>query len=79
MGQPSSPKVEVTIRIEKAEAGHFDEIVRALGQAGLAEVQPHPRFLIVNGAIGQAKLDALQRVPGVASVRVDQRYRPQGG
>ena len=55
------------------------EIVRALEQAGLAEVQPHARFLLVNGSSNAVRLDALRQVDGVASVRVDQRYGPASG
>lgn len=79
MGQQPPAKLDVTIRIQAAHSSRFDEIVRALEQAGLTEVQPHARFLLVNGSSNAVRLEALRQVDGVASVRVDQRYGPAGG
>jgi methylmalonyl-CoA mutase cobalamin-binding subunit len=70
-------KVDVTIRIDKAEAHRFDEIVEALKKKGLGDLQPHQRFMIVNGSISAERLSELNGVAGVASVRKDQVYKAQ--
>jgi len=70
-------KVDVTIRIEKADVERFDEIVQALQQEGLADLQPHKRFGIVNGSVSADRMEALGRIRGVASVRKDQVYKAQ--
>jgi hypothetical protein len=72
-----SGKVDVTIRIDKAEAHRFDEIVEALKKRGLADLQPHQRFMIVNGSISAERMSELNDVAGVASVRKDQAYKAQ--
>lgn len=69
--------IDVTIRIDKAQAGRMDEIVRALTACGLDRVERHARFMIVNGCISADALDALRKVEGVASVRKDETYRAQ--
>jgi len=69
--------IDVTIRIDKAQAGRIDEIVRALVACGLNRVESHARFMIVNGCVSADALDALRKVEGVASVRKDQTYRTQ--
>jgi len=69
--------IDVTIRIDKAQAGRMDEIVRALMACGLDRVEPHARFLVVNGCISADALEALRKVEGVASVRKDQTYKAQ--
>lgn len=69
--------IDVTIRIEKADAGRMDEIVRALKARGLERVESHARFMIVNGSASTDALDALRDVKGVASVRPDQAYKTQ--
>lgn len=73
----AADRVDVTIRIDPAEAGRLDEIVRALRARGLDEVETHPRLLIVNGRVDQDRLDALRAVKGVASVRPDRTYKAQ--
>ncbi len=78
MGQQQT-KVDVTIRVHTAQSSRFEEIVRALVQAGLTDVQSHARFLLVSGSSDSARLDALRQIDGVASVRVDQRYLPSEG
>jgi hypothetical protein len=70
-------KIDVTIRIIKEEAGRMDEIVRALKAHGLAKVESHTRFMIVNGSVKADALDKLRAVKGVASVREDQTYKTQ--
>ena len=73
----AADKIDVTIRIDKAEAGRMDEIVRALQAQGLDRVESHERFMIVNGSVSPDALDALRKVKGVASVRQDQAYKAQ--
>ena len=77
MPDDTSDKVDVTIRIETAQAGRLDEIVRALIASGLDRVESHARFMIVNGCVSAGALDALRKVEGVASVRKDETYRTQ--
>jgi hypothetical protein len=77
MADDTSNKVDVTIRIETAQAGRLDEIVRALVASGLDRVESHARFMIVNGCVSADAFDALRKVEGVASVRKDDTYRPQ--
>jgi hypothetical protein len=77
MPDDTSDKVDVTIRIETAQAGRLDEIVRALIESGLDRVESHARFMIVNGCVSARSLDALRKVKGVASVRKDETYRTQ--
>lgn len=77
MARAGGAQVDVTIRIDRGEAGRLDAIVRALQAAGLEQVERHDRFLIVNGRIPADRLDALGRIEGVASVREDRSYRPQ--
>ena len=70
-------KIDVTIRIDKADAPRMDEIVDELKSHGLEEVQSHVRFMIVNGTVSEDSLDALRKVRGVASVRQDTTYKAQ--
>jgi hypothetical protein len=70
-------KVDVTVRIGKADVERFDEIVAALQQGGLADLQPHKRFGIVNGSVSVERIEALAVIRGVASVREDQDYKAQ--
>lgn len=70
-------KIDVTIRIDQAEAGRMDEIVDALKSRGLGQVQSHQRFMIVNGSISPDALESLRTVEGVASVRKDATYKAQ--
>ena len=70
-------KVDVTIRLEKADQGRMDEIIEALKSAGLDHVESHQRFMIVNGRVSADSLDALRNVKGVASVRKDDVYKTQ--
>ena len=70
-------KVDVTIRIDKAEAHRMNEIVRALKAKGLGQVESHVRFMIVNGSVQPDAIDNLKQVKGVASVRLGQSYKPQ--
>jgi methylmalonyl-CoA mutase cobalamin-binding subunit len=73
----AADKVDVTIRIDKAEAGRMDEIVQALKARGLDRVESHARFMIVNGSIAPDAFDALRGVKGVVSVRQDRSYKTQ--
>lgn len=73
----AADKIDVTIRIDKAEAGRMDEIVHELKERGLDQVQSHARFMILNGSVRADALDALRRVKGVVSVRQDQSYKAQ--
>jgi 6,7-dimethyl-8-ribityllumazine synthase len=56
-------------------SGRIDEIVSALRAKGLADVQAHARFMIVNGSIAPDQLEVLRSVAGVQSVREDATYR----
>jgi hypothetical protein len=75
MADDKSDMIDVTIRIDTAQAGRLDEIVRALIACGLDRVESHARFMIVNGCVSAGSLDALRKVEGVASVRKDETYR----
>jgi hypothetical protein len=77
MADDKSDMIDVTIRIEQAQAGRLDEIVRALVASGLDRVESHARFMIVNGCVSADALDALRKVEGLASVRKDETYRTQ--
>jgi len=70
-------KVNVTVRIGKADVERFDEIVAALQEGGLADLQLHKRFGIVNGSVSLVRIEALALIRGVASLRVDQDYKAQ--
>lgn len=65
----------VTIRIDKAKAERLDEIVSELEKLGLAQVQRHARFMMVNGRIDADQIDKLRSVEGIESVREDQTFR----
>ncbi len=69
--------VDVTIRLEKSASAKMDEIVRALEGLGLKEVEPHHRFMVVNGRASVGSIDKMKQVEGVASVREDQIYTAQ--
>lgn len=73
----TADKVDVTIRIDKAEAPRIGEIVDVLKARGLGRVQSHERFMIVNGSASPDALEALRAVQGVESVREDAAYRTQ--
>ena len=70
-------KVNVTVRIGKADVERFDEIVAALQEGGLADLQLHKRFGIVNGSVSLVRIESLALIRGVASLRVDQDYKAQ--
>lgn len=72
-----SRTVDVTIRLNKANADRLDDIVRALETSGLRNPDVHRRFLIVNGSVAAELIDELRAVEGVASVREDQTYKAQ--
>lgn len=74
---PEGDTLQVTIRVDKAFADRFDDVVGELEAHGLHEVETHARFLIVNGSIGAARAAALESINGVASVRKDRQYRAQ--
>jgi hypothetical protein len=69
--------IEVTIRIDKAEAPRMGQVVDDLKSQGLEQVQSHERFMIVNGSVNPDALEALRAVKGVASVRSDTVYKAQ--
>ena len=73
----TADKVEVTIRIDKAEAPRMGAIVDVLKSRGLGQVQSHERFMIVNGSVSPDALESLRTVDGVASVRKDAAYKTQ--
>jgi hypothetical protein len=73
----TAEKIDVTIRINKAEASRIGEIVEVLKSRGLGRIQSHERFMIVNGRANPDALDALRAVEGVASVRKDTAYKAQ--
>lgn len=77
MASDEKTRVDVTVRVAKDYGAHIDEVVRALEAAGLASIQRHDRFLVVNGTIALEALDALRNVGGVASVRQDRVYKVQ--
>jgi hypothetical protein len=78
MADKPSDMIDVTIRIDKDQAGRLDEIVHALKACGLDRVESHARFMVVNGCVSSDALDELRKVEGVESVRKDQTYRTQG-
>ncbi|RWP54624.1 hypothetical protein [Mesorhizobium sp.] len=73
----TADKIDVTIRIHKAESGRLGEIVDVLKSRGLQQVESHERFMIVNGSVSPDAIDALRTVKGVASVRTDTIYKAQ--
>lgn len=75
MSDEASDTVDVTIRIDKADADRLDDIVRALEAAGLANCDVHRKFLLVNGSAPADAMAKLRRVDGVASVREDRTYK----
>lgn len=77
MTKSGSATKDVTIRIDKAQAGRIGTIVNTLESLGLAQIERHDRFALINGTIDADRLDALRRVEGVASVREDQIYKTQ--
>ena len=77
MVKGGSGTTDVTIRIEKAQSGQIDAIVRVLELLGLARIERHDRFAMINGSVDADRLDLLRQVKGVASVREDRIYRPQ--
>jgi len=79
MAATSAGSVEVTIRIDLADAPRIAEIVRTFQRLGLTDAVPHPRLGIVRGSVPATHLKALREVAGVASVREDRNYRVQPG
>ena len=77
MAADKTDKVDVTVRLDRAEAERLEEIVNSLKERGLTNVEPHSRFMIVNGTAKAADLESLRQVKGVASVREDKTYKPQ--
>jgi methylmalonyl-CoA mutase cobalamin-binding subunit len=69
-----SDVVAVTVRLDRAAAVDFAEIIEKLRRAGLKDVAPHERLMMVSGTVDSGALDSLRAVPGVASVRPDQKY-----
>lgn len=67
--------VAVTVRLDRIAAASFEEIVKELRRAGLTDVAPHERLMMVSGNVDSRAIDALRAVRGVASVRADQKYR----
>jgi hypothetical protein len=74
-----SKNVAVTIRIDPSQADRLDQIVDTLKKEGLASVEVHRRFMIINGQISVDHIQAIGAVAGVMSVRLDQTYeaRPE--
>lgn len=77
MTKSGSGTTDVTIRIEKAQAGQMDSIVRDLESLGLARIERHDRFAMINGSVDANRLEQLRQVKGVASVREDRVYKIQ--
>jgi len=67
--------VAVTIRVDPSHAGRLDQIVDLLKKEGLASVEAHHRFMIINGQISVDQVQAIGAVAGVESVRLDQTYK----
>ena len=72
-------RIDVTVRLDKAHTQRFEAIVQELERRGLAQVEKHQRFMVVNGSVPAAGVDALRSVEGVAEVREDRVYKTQGG
>jgi len=67
MADDTTDKVDVTIRIETAQAGRTRRIVRALIASGLDRVESHARFMIAMAVVSPRSTATQGR--GVASVR----------
>ena len=78
MATAARPRIDVTVRLDRAMSARVDDILNALKARGLTDVAAHTRFMIVNGSIAPDQLDALLSVAGVQSVREDATYRAQG-
>lgn len=72
--QASDRQIDVTVRLDNALSGRFDEIVLALRKTGMVDVQAHRSFMIVNGRITPDRLEDLRSVSGVQAVRQDTTY-----
>jgi hypothetical protein len=77
MDKHPAPLLDVTVRIDRAQAPQLDEIVAALRHCGLENAQAHARFMIVSGCVPADRLEALRAISGVESVREDARYKAQ--
>lgn len=73
-GRGDGDIIAVTVRLDRAAADRVNEIVRELKSAGLTDLDLHERLMMVSGNVDSEAVDALRAVPGVASVRADQKY-----
>ena len=78
MSPQRKAKVNVTIRVDKQLSAQFSDVLEDLKTMGLTDVAAHERFLMVNGSVSSDRIDDLKNIQGVASVREDQTYKPQG-
>ena len=73
---PDDP-TEVTIRVAKEFRSRLGDVVRELGDAGLADIEVHQRFLMISGSIAPDGIQDLEKVAGVSSVRLARKFRIQ--
>jgi hypothetical protein len=71
-------EIEVTIRIEKDQAGSIDEIAGRLEALGLRNAARFERLRTICGRLDAERLSEARSVPGVASIRKDSRFRALG-
>jgi hypothetical protein len=67
--------IDVTIRVAASFQARLDEVVSALNDAGLTDVDVHRRFLMISGSIASAQLPQLSKIDGVSSVRPARKFR----
>ena len=69
------PKVKLSVSVDDAHLGRFAEVVGSCERAGLEVEEAMDAIGVITGAIDADKVDGLRRVPGVADVEEERRYR----
>ena len=73
--EPTGP-VEVTVLVDEDHRESMDEVLAAVGRAGLRVTETLASVGVVSGSVGDPGLiDALRQVDGVASVEVSHAFQ----
>ncbi|MBP8265868.1 MAG: hypothetical protein KAX47_04890 [Zoogloea sp.] len=67
-------KVNVVVRLKESQSHRIDEVASALSAKGMDVQAQMPILGHIAGVCDESQLDALQDVPGVASVRRERTF-----